>query len=97
MWKKESLFTTDDRILLEMAHTEGRIVITHDRDFGQFIYVEQFPFTGILYLRPGHLKPDFTITSLNYLLQEHLELSPPFIIVAENTGTKIKLRIRHFE
>lgn len=78
-----------------MAHQERRVSLTHDRDFGAFIYLEKFSFTGIIYLRPGHLDPSFTITSLKFLLEAGIEVHPPFMVVAENTSETIQLRIRH--
>jgi predicted nuclease of predicted toxin-antitoxin system len=48
-----------DAEILRHAHAEGRVVLTHDSDFGTIIYRSGQPFTGIIYLRPGHISPTF--------------------------------------
>lgn len=95
--KEEGLFAAKDRDLLQLASQEGRVVVTHDSDFGTLVYKEAIPFVGIIYLRPGHIQPEYTITSIVHLLSAELEVSTPFIIVAEHVEDRIKLRIRHFD
>ncbi|MFN0216817.1 MAG: DUF5615 family PIN-like protein [Saprospiraceae bacterium] len=34
----ESLQSTDDAIILEIANTENRILITRDKDFGELVW-----------------------------------------------------------
>jgi len=51
----------DDSSLLATAHDQQRIVVTHDRDFGTLAIAESRPMTGIIYLRPGHIDPQFSI------------------------------------
>jgi predicted nuclease of predicted toxin-antitoxin system len=44
------LATADDEVLLQRAHSEGRIFVTRDRDFGNLVFVKAHN-TGVLYLR----------------------------------------------
>ncbi len=37
-----------DRVLLEWAATEGRILVTMDKDFGEFLFVEKAPHSGMV-------------------------------------------------
>lgn len=57
-----------DRHLLTLAVSEGRVVVTHDSDFGTLAIGQQEPVIGILYLRPGHIDSQFTIDSIQVLL-----------------------------
>ena len=52
-------------------------------------------FVGIIYLCPGHFNPEFHKTSFTRLLEAKLDIEPPFIIVAENSHGKIKIRLRN--
>ena len=45
-------FSMDDRDVLGWAHSEGRVLVTCDKDFGHLVAVEQRPHSGILLL-PG--------------------------------------------
>jgi predicted nuclease of predicted toxin-antitoxin system len=39
-----------DRALLAMANAEGRLLVTMDKDFGQFVFVERAAHAGIIRL-----------------------------------------------
>jgi hypothetical protein len=51
-------------------------------------------FIGIIYLRPGHIKADFTIKTLEAVRDNAPEVTSPFILVAERTGDTVKIRVR---
>ncbi|MCO6488131.1 MAG: DUF5615 family PIN-like protein [Phaeodactylibacter sp.] len=91
---EEGLEGEPDQKLLEMAKAENRVVITHDSDFGRLIFTQKIDFVGVIYLRPGHFDPYFTINTWKALLKADLGLKPPFIIVAENNGERVKIRYR---
>lgn len=63
-------------------------------DFGTLVFRDKVDLVGIFYLRPGHFSGSFHISTLKTVLNGHLELTPPFIIVAENTGETVKIRLR---
>src|SRR5260221_11733153 len=73
---------SDEKILAE-AHSSASVVVTHDSDFGKIVFLKKVPFTGIVYLRPGHIIPVFTIDTLKSLFENELELRSPFMLVAE--------------
>jgi predicted nuclease of predicted toxin-antitoxin system len=85
----------DDASILSRAEQENRVVITHDSDFGQLAIVAGCPFVGIVYLRPGHIRADFTIESLKAILSNPASLTPKFIIVARRTNSTVHMRIRN--
>ncbi len=88
-------FGISDAMVLKQANKSGRVVMTHDSDFGTLVLMSA-DFTGILYLRPGHIRSEFTIGTLTALRQREIDVNPPFIVVAERTGDKVKVRIRQF-
>jgi predicted nuclease of predicted toxin-antitoxin system len=68
-----NLAGADDQAVLQLAFSQQRVVVTQDSDFGALAVVGQEPFLGIVYLRPGHILPDFTIGTLRTLLSQDPE------------------------
>jgi len=95
--KEARLFRLSDRKILEMAYQEQRVVISQDSDFGTLIFRDNTSFGGIIYLRPGHASPDTHVQTMKTIFETNPTLSLPFLIVGENHGEKVKLRIRIFE
>ena len=95
--KEAGLVGAGDLDLIRRARAEDRVVLTHDRDFGRLVALAEEPFTGIVYLRPGHLDPAFTIGSLRTLFTEELTLRRGFLIVAHRREGHVHLRVRYFE
>lgn len=83
-----------DVAILARAAAEGRIVLTHDADFGTLAIPQGLPFVGIVYLRPGHVGPEPTVESLKELLAADPDFLPPFIVVVKRTGARVNIRIR---
>lgn len=84
----------DDEQILDKAHSQGRTVMTHDSDFGTLAIAAGKPFTGIIYLKPGHIKTEFTLQSVAALLEKVEDVAPPFIIVAHHGQSGIRIRYR---
>ena len=87
-------FGQSDADVLSLAHTAGRVVLTHDSDFGTLVIARGEPFTGIIYLRPGHIRPKFTVETLETIAAQLLDVQPPFIVVAARSEQTIRIRIR---
>lgn len=83
-----------DATILRHAHAEGRVVLTHDSDFGLIAIRGGEPFTGILYLRPGHFRASFTIDTLHAVDLSPIDITPPFIAVAERRENETRVRVR---
>ena len=83
-----------DTAVLRAAHQSGRIVISHDSDFGALTLAQNEPFTGIIFLRPGHISANFTIQTLQTLAERQIDVQPPFIIVAVRTQQTVRIRVR---
>ncbi len=83
-----------DVSLLQLAYNEQRAVITHDGDFGGLAVLAEQPIVGIVYLRPGHIDPAFTIETFATLLRTDPDIVPPFIVVAHRAGDIVRIRVR---
>jgi len=60
----------DDRVL-EIAQTEGRILITNDRGFGEKVFRERRPHPGVVFLRLANEQAANKIRVLDQLLSQH--------------------------
>lgn len=83
-----------DADLLRLASAQGRVIVTHDSDFGTLAIFQGEPVVGIVYVRPGHMDPHFTISTLRTLFETSLEIQPPFLIVARRRGQSVSIRVR---
>lgn len=92
--KENGWFGMKDIDLMPLAFQAQRVIVTHDSDFGTIIFTKGEPFVGVLYLRPGHFDASPHIQSLEALLANELDMQTPFIVIAENTGSAIKIRLR---
>ena len=93
--KEEGFFRLPDIRILEMALTQQRVVITQDSDFGTLVFRDKNPFWGIIYLRPGHDLPAIHQQSMLALLKANLDFTIPFVLIAENNGEMIRIRLRN--
>jgi predicted nuclease of predicted toxin-antitoxin system len=87
-------FGKTDAVVLDLAMEQQRVVLTHDSDFGNLAVVQGQPHAGIIFLRPGHIKPLFTLQSLRRLLELPLDLPRQFLLVAQRVGDQLKVRVR---
>ena len=82
-----------DAQVLQQATEAGRVVLTHDSDFGGLALMGA-KFIGIIYIRPGHIRTEFTARTIEAIRDHAPEVTPPFILVAERTGDVVKIRVR---
>lgn len=90
----ERLAGQDDLAVLRRAHAGGRVVLTHDADFGTLAVRAREPYTGIIYLRPGHILPAVTLGSLRAIESLSIDVVAPFILVAERRDDIVRVRVR---
>ena len=84
----------DDRDILDRAFPMGRVVVTHDADFGELVVRKGVPVVGIVYLRPGHVRSAFVLEMLDAIRDRAPEVTPPFPLVAARRGDVIRIRVR---
>jgi hypothetical protein len=53
------------------------------------------PVVGIVYLRPGHIDPQFTIQTLRRLFEQDLDITVPFLLVAKRGRDAVNIRLRN--
>jgi predicted nuclease of predicted toxin-antitoxin system len=91
---ESSLRGAADVDLLRQATAQGRVAVTHDADFGTLVILQNEPVVGIVFLRPGHIDPQFTIETIEAVLRADPDLVPPFVLVAKRTGNRVTIRVR---
>jgi predicted nuclease of predicted toxin-antitoxin system len=85
---------SSDATVLETATSAGRVVLTQDADFGALAVHRGDPYVGILYLRPGDLRPQTAVEMLAALGRGEVAVEPPFIVVVQHRGDTTRIRIR---
>lgn len=79
-----------DHEVLRIAYDEGCILITDDRDFGELVFHQRRPHTGVIYLRLGAYVPLFVaIERLDYVLNHYAGQLDEFLVV-----TRHRVRVR---
>ncbi|WP_369016117.1 DUF5615 family PIN-like protein [Armatimonas sp.] len=74
----------DDALLLK-AFSEGWILITNDKDFGEMVYRERRRHQGVIFLRLANERTASKIAVLQALLDNHVERLPGnFVVVTED-------------
>lgn len=89
----EGLVGRDDVEVIRRAHALGRVVVTHDADFGKLAMQAGEPFIGIIYLRPGHIAVSFVLGVLA-AVETVGDVAPGFIVVAERREDTVRVRLR---
>jgi predicted nuclease of predicted toxin-antitoxin system len=95
--REEHLAGKGDVEVLRRAYLLGRVILTHDQDFGALAIRGSAPFIGIVYLRPGHIKPGYVLQELKAIEQKIRAVKPPFLIVAERKNDAVRIRLRSFQ
>jgi predicted nuclease of predicted toxin-antitoxin system len=90
----EKLTGQPDVAILRRARELGRVMLTHDSDFGQLAVQAGEPIVGIIYLRPGHIAPAFVLQTIAAIESRGDEVEPPFILVAERRQDVVRVRVR---
>lgn len=85
---------TSDRELFALAHDQGRVILTHDSDFGALAIAHGLTWTGIIYMRPGLQQSSVVIENLEVLFRRQLRPHVPFIIVLERKADRLNIRVR---
>jgi predicted nuclease of predicted toxin-antitoxin system len=71
-----------DPKILSLARAEGRILITDDRDFGEWVFRFKLPHAGVIFLRLGTYAPlDLKIERLAYVLTHYADHLDQFLVV----------------
>ena len=71
-----------DEEVLQRAYREQRILVTNDEDFGEKVYRERRPHSGVVLLRLGNERSGNKIAVLRHLLDEYAARLPSRFVVA---------------
>lgn len=78
-----------DEAILALAHREGRILITDDRDFGELVFRLRQPHAGVIYLRLDTTRIAARVARLDVVLANHGHALDQFLVV---TMTEVRVR-----
>ena len=79
-----------DAEVLALATAENRILITNDRDFGELIFRERQPHTGVIYFRLGLAAPvEEKVGWLRRTLASHADQLDQFLVVTPR-GVRVR-------
>jgi predicted nuclease of predicted toxin-antitoxin system len=85
---------SSDEAVLRVAHAQHRVVVTHDSDFGRLAIQSGAPFTGIIFVRPGHISASFVLDALLTMHRADIDANTPFMLVVERRGEIVRARLR---
>jgi predicted nuclease of predicted toxin-antitoxin system len=81
-----------DLQVLALAHTERRILITDDRDFGELVVRSKQPHVGVIYLRLGPTAELSTkVARLDFVLTHYATQLDQFLVVTLRT---VRVRVQ---
>jgi len=87
---KESMRSEQDDVILARAQTEQRIVLTHDKDFGELAFRSQLPAScGIILFRPSGSCPESENQRILEALDGRTDWAGHFSVV---TDDRIRMR-----
>ncbi len=90
----EGLGGCDDIEIIRHAHRSGRVILTHDSDFGALAVQAAEPYVGIIFIRPGDIRSAVVLSMLAAVESLTAEVRPPFIVVAARKGEAVRVRVR---
>ena len=74
----------DDVDVLMLAYRDRRTLVTDDRDFGELVFREGRPHSGVIYLRLGIADLALRIDRLGYVLANHASQLDRFLVVTRD-------------
>ncbi len=74
-----------DPEVLALAHAEGRILITDDRDFGALVVSERRVHAGVIYFRLTSTLLRLRLDRLDYVLTHHPHQLDQFLVVTDHS------------
>lgn len=69
--------------VLSIAHREGRILLTDDRDFGELVFDRLHPHAGVILMRVASAPLATKISRLDHVLSDYAAALGRFIVVTE--------------
>ncbi|EKD33263.1 MAG: hypothetical protein ACD_76C00057G0008 [uncultured bacterium] len=74
-----------DNEVLDLAHQQGRVLITNDKDFGHLIFRQQLPHSGVILFRLSDESRESYISRSSAILDMYGErLQNHFVVVTDD-------------
>ena len=90
-WIAEIARSVDDAVVLEIAATESRLLVTADHDFGDHVFRQRATSAGVFLVRLAGLSDSEKAIRVMHAIRAHGdEMRGNFSVLSRN-----KLRIRH--
>lgn len=90
IWVGESFSGVSDKAVIAKAFREGRVLVTKDKDFGEFVFKAGLPHCGVILLRLADDGVATTIRILDAVLTAVASRPGAFFVVAGETGMRIR-------
>lgn len=90
LYAVESLRGVSDEVILSRAFSDGRILLTEDKDFGELVYRLKRPARGIVLLRFDVADRALKVPRLRHLLEWQSERLPDAFVVLEPDKVRIR-------
>jgi predicted nuclease of predicted toxin-antitoxin system len=92
VWVHESLAGADDDTVLALSLSEGRVLVTFDKDFGEMAFRQgENATSGVVLLRPRLRSPDYLARFLTAVLAQPIVWEGHFCVAQEGKVRVIPL------
>ncbi|MBI4321174.1 MAG: DUF5615 family PIN-like protein [Chloroflexi bacterium] len=88
----EMIPQAEDTEILAQAASEGRVVITNDKGFGDLVFRSGQPHAGVVLLRLRDESPANRVRVLRAVLEQHTDRLIGSFVVATEDGIRIRPR-----
>ena len=78
------LASIKDESVIQIAIEEDRVIITHDRDFGELVYKLGYKPKGVIYFRWREFRPEEPGRYLSELFDNQVQFEGFFTVISEN-------------
>ena len=95
--REEGLVGCDDLEIIRHAKRSGRVILTHDSDFGTLAIQTAEPLVGLVFLRPGDIRSAVVLSMLAAIESVAVDVEPPFIVVAACKDEMVRVRFRSLQ
>ena len=93
---EQGLERLPDTAILEKARSEGRVLLTHDLDFGELMAASGASLPSVVIFRLRNMKPDRVDRYLDEIIGQHQEVLEKGAIVSAAEG-QIRVRVLPIE
>jgi len=90
---EQGLYRMEDSAILNKAREEGRILLTHDLDFGEMMAASHAQLPSVIVFRLRNMRPENVNGYLEKILEEHEKRLKTGVFISVTEG---RIRLRSF-